>query len=97
MTVTGDLMYLIAMMKTTPLVVSVGQSLTMPLAVLGDFVLHGTASFLAILGCVIVLLSFGMLGLESPAEGKHAAHSGLLVDERREDEDIEMHGVRRLD
>ncbi|KIP09015.1 hypothetical protein PHLGIDRAFT_58180, partial [Phlebiopsis gigantea 11061_1 CR5-6] len=67
-TVTGDLMYLIAMMKTTPLVVSVGQSLTMPLAVLGDFFLHGTASLLAILGCVIVLLSFGVLGLESPTE-----------------------------
>ena len=84
---------------------SVGQSLTMPLAVLGDFLLHGSASVLAILGCVIVLASFGVLGYEDVrGQAKQDADAGtgtgtpLLVggDEgRRVGADIEMRaGVR---
>ncbi|EKM53658.1 uncharacterized protein PHACADRAFT_198080 [Phanerochaete carnosa HHB-10118-sp] len=67
-TVIGDMLYFMAMMKTTPVVASVGQSLIMPFAIAGDFFLHGSASILAILGCVVVLASFGVLGLDSRKE-----------------------------
>ena len=71
-TVVADVLWVVAMMKTTPVVASVGQSLTMPLAIVGDFVLHGAASVLAILGCVVVLASFGVLGLDTRKEAEHA-------------------------
>lgn len=38
-TVVADFIYVIAMLKTTPLVVAVGASLTIPVAVAGDFIL----------------------------------------------------------
>lgn len=96
----GDILYLTAVMKTTPLVAGVGQSLTMPLAVIGDFLLHGTASFLAILGCVVVLVSFGVLGMEDLGkEAKQDLISRKPLDDREsESEEIEMGiGLRRLD
>ncbi|KAJ3570249.1 hypothetical protein NP233_g4521 [Leucocoprinus birnbaumii] len=40
--VLSDYLYLIAMLKTTPLLVTMGISLTIPLAVLGDFVLNSS-------------------------------------------------------
>lgn len=69
-TFVGDVLYFGAMLKTTPVVASVGQSLTMPLAILGDFFLHKSVSVLAILGCVVVLASFGVLGLDARKEAK---------------------------
>ncbi|KAJ7619142.1 hypothetical protein DFH06DRAFT_1235447 [Mycena polygramma] len=38
-TLSSDYLYVLAMLKTTPLVVTVGLSLTIPLAVIGDFIL----------------------------------------------------------
>lgn len=101
-TSSGDLLYLIAMMKTTPLIASVGQSLTMPLAVIGDFILHGTVSFIAILGCIVVLVSFVVLGLEdSKNEAKNEVlHEGLSEESLRDEseEEVEMGiDVHRLD
>ena len=83
-TVVADVLWFVAMMKTTPVVASVGQSLTMPFAIIGDFFLHGTISVLAILGCVVVLASFGVLGLDSRKEveqGKGSKATGLVVDD----------------
>ena len=39
-TLSSDYIYVLAMLKTTPLVVTIGLSLTMPLAVLGDIALQ---------------------------------------------------------
>ena len=72
----GDVLYFTAMMKTTPVVASVAQSLAMPMAIFGDFFLHGTVSGLAVLGCIIVLASFGVLGLDSRKEAKDSKAGG---------------------
>lgn len=63
-TLSSDYIYVIAMLKTTPLVVTVGLSLTMPLAVLGDFVLGRPARAQVMLGATVVIFSFLALGFE---------------------------------
>ncbi|KAJ3558514.1 hypothetical protein NM688_g882 [Phlebia brevispora] len=63
-TLSSDYIYVLAMLKTTPLVVTVGLSLTMPLAVIGDFLLHKPVTFKVILGAVIVIFSFVAVGLD---------------------------------
>jgi len=52
------------MLKTTPLVVTVGLSLTIPVAVTGDFLLGRTVKLMSLLGAVLVLGSFVVVGLE---------------------------------
>lgn len=59
------------MLKTTPLVVTIGLSLTMPLAVLGDIGLQHPVKGQVLLGAALVLVSFVVIGLEgskSPLE-----------------------------
>lgn len=74
-TVVADFIYVIAMLKTTPLVVTVGLSLTIPVAVAGDFMLGRTVTLMSLLGAFLVLGSFIALGFENakdrevPAEG----------------------------
>jgi len=52
------------MLKTTPLVVTVGISLTIPVAVAGDFLLGKTVKLMSLLGAFLVLGSFIVVGLE---------------------------------
>ncbi|KAI0304928.1 hypothetical protein BC826DRAFT_978991 [Russula brevipes] len=63
-TLVSDYVYLIAMLKTTPLVVTIGLSLTMPLAVLGDIGLQHPVKAQVVLGAALVLVSFVVIGLE---------------------------------
>jgi solute carrier family 35 protein F5 len=59
------------MLLTSPLVVTVGLSLTIPLSLVGQIVLQGEyASVLYWLGAVIVFLSFLIVNHESK-EGGH--------------------------
>lgn len=74
-TLSSDYIYVIAMLKTTPLVVTVGLSLTMPLAVVGDFFLGRPAKSQVVLGAVIVISSFLVLGLE---DSRHADEAMLV-------------------
>ncbi|KAG9015877.1 hypothetical protein FRB90_004337 [Tulasnella sp. 427] len=68
-TLSSDYIYLLAMLKTTPLVVTVGLALTIPLAVIGDWVfLHIGATPQTIVGAVLVVLSFTALGFEGRQE-----------------------------
>ena len=69
-TLSSDYIYVLAMLKTTPLVVTVGLSLTMPLAVMGDFILHKPIKLQVILGAAVVLLSFIIVGVENMKEDK---------------------------
>lgn len=62
-TLSSDFIYVIAMLKTTPLVVTIGLSLTMPLAVIGDFLLKRPVKFQVISGAAVVLLSFVAIGV----------------------------------
>ncbi|KAI9445242.1 hypothetical protein H4582DRAFT_1914228 [Lactarius indigo] len=63
-TLSSDYIYVLAMLKTTPLVVTIGLSLTMPLAVLGDIVLQHPVKAQVVVGATLVLLSFVVIGLE---------------------------------
>ncbi|KAF5374793.1 hypothetical protein D9758_000163 [Tetrapyrgos nigripes] len=60
----SDYLYVLAMLKTTPLVVTVGLSLTIPLAVIGDFILSKPTHVQVIIGAVLVLSSFVIVGLD---------------------------------
>ncbi|KAI0694891.1 hypothetical protein BC835DRAFT_1348673 [Cytidiella melzeri] len=64
-TLSSDYIYVLAMLKTTPLVVTIGLSLTMPLAVMGDFILHKPVKLQVIVGAMVVLFSFIIVGLEN--------------------------------
>lgn len=63
-TLSSDYIYVIAMLKTTPLVVTVGLSLTIPVAVAGDFFLDRPIHLLSVFGALLVLVSFVVVGLE---------------------------------
>ncbi|THH20840.1 hypothetical protein EW146_g590 [Bondarzewia mesenterica] len=63
-TLSSDYIYVLAMLKTTPLVVTIGLSLTMPLAVVGDLMLGHAVKFKVIIGAVLVLASFVVVGIE---------------------------------
>jgi solute carrier family 35, member F5 len=63
-TVSSDYFYALAMLKTTPLVVTVGLSLTIPIAVVGDFIRNRPSHGIVIAGALFVALSFVALGLE---------------------------------
>jgi solute carrier family 35 protein F5 len=78
-TLTSDYVYVLAMLKTTPLVVTVGLSLTIPLAVLGDFLLGKVAHRQAILGAVLVLAAFIIIGVENSKSRDKGAD---LLDDR---------------
>jgi hypothetical protein len=53
------------------IVVTIGLSLTIPFAMLGDFLRGYTAALTsqAILGAVLVIVGFGLMGLEGLEEG----------------------------
>ncbi|KAJ7925896.1 hypothetical protein B0H13DRAFT_1973798 [Mycena leptocephala] len=60
-----DYLYVLAMLKTTPLVVTVGLSLTIPLAVIGDWILGKFTRGQVFIGALLVLLSFVVVGLDN--------------------------------
>lgn len=62
-TLSSDYLYVLAMLKTAPLIVTVGLSLTIPLAVLGDFVLGRPSAVPVVLGALLVLASFVVMGV----------------------------------
>jgi len=66
-TLTSDYLYVLAMLKTTPLVVTIGLSLTIPLAVLGDSLLGRSTRGLVLVGALLVIASFLVVGLDDAA------------------------------
>ncbi|KAJ5340751.1 hypothetical protein N7541_009875 [Penicillium brevicompactum] len=73
----SDLAWAYAMLLTTPLVVTVGLSLTIPLSLIGQMVLQSQyASPLYWVGAAIVLLSFLVVNHEGKAEETVANPSG---------------------
>lgn len=53
------------MLKTTPLVVTVGLGLTIPVAVIGDFFLGKPAATQVLVGSLLVLIAFIAVGVEN--------------------------------
>jgi solute carrier family 35, member F5 len=84
-TLSSDYLYVLAMLKTTPLLVTVGLSLTIPLAVVADwFFLGRSAAVQVVGGGMLVLVSFVILGV---ADAKADARER----ERREASDLAIH------
>jgi solute carrier family 35 protein F5 len=56
------------MLKTTPLVVTTGISMTIPVAVVGDFMINAPVRGQVIVGAILVLISFVTIGLDGSKE-----------------------------
>ncbi|KAI0715269.1 hypothetical protein C8Q76DRAFT_796042 [Earliella scabrosa] len=93
-TLSSDYIYVIAMLKTTPLVVTVGLSLTMPLAVLGDFLLGRPAKVQVVFGALIVISSFLVLGFE---DSRNAEQPDLVAGSTLDPEAGTRTGAVRLE
>jgi solute carrier family 35, member F5 len=88
-TFSSDFIYVIAMLKTTPLVVTIGLSLTIPVAVAGDCILNNKVKALSIFGALLVLVSFVIIGLEdSDMEAKQALNSSNAQEEEKHEPSI---------
>jgi len=83
-TFSSDFIYVLAMLKTTPLVVTVGLSLTIPVAVAGDSILNNKVKVLSIFGALLVLVSFLFIGFENSGI---KATQALPLHDLHEDED----------
>jgi solute carrier family 35 protein F5 len=72
-TLASDYLYVLAMLKTTPLLVTVGLSLTIPLAIAADWLFLGKSAALQVMaGGTLVLVSFIILGVaDVKAEEEH--------------------------
>lgn len=83
-TLSSDYIYVLAMLKTTPLVVTIGLSLTIPLAVIGDFILGKPSRGQVVVGAVLVLASFIVVGLENSKqdESQDLLEDNLVDDTR---------------
>ena len=67
-TLSSDFLYLVATLKTTPLVVTVGLSLTIPFSIVGDTMLGHTIHMQVILGGMLIMASFVAVGLDSSVQ-----------------------------
>lgn len=67
-TLSSDYLYVLAMLKTTPLVVTIGLSLTIPIAVLGDFIRLRPTQMQVVAGALLVLVSFIAIGVKNKEE-----------------------------
>lgn len=64
-----------AMLLTTPLVVTVGLSLTIPLSLIGEMIQYAQySSFIYWVGAFVVLLSFVFINHESHEDGDGDGH-----------------------
>jgi solute carrier family 35, member F5 len=85
-TLSSDYLYVLSMLKTTPLVVTVGLSLTIPLAVVGDFFLGKQVRGQVVLGAALVVVSFVAVGIadsrverKDPLYGRIEAHATEII------------------
>lgn len=73
-TFVSDYLWVWAMLLTSPLIVTVGISMSIPLALAGDHVLyHYTGSWLFLLGALLVFASFIVVNLEHRDEAREQA------------------------
>ncbi|KAG1773209.1 hypothetical protein EDD22DRAFT_859455 [Suillus occidentalis] len=83
-TVSSDYLYVIAMLKTTPLVVTIGLGLTIPVAVIGDYFLGKPATAQVLAGALLVIMAFIAVGVENakPSEGSDLLSGDFVGDGR---------------
>lgn len=91
-TLSSDYLYVLAMLKTTPLVVTVGLSLTIPIAVIGDFFLQRPTQIQVVLGAIFVFTSFVAIGVGDQLSQENKSANGTRVGEQ--DLLVDVHGPR---
>lgn len=81
-TLSSDYLYVVAMLKTTPLVVTIGLGLTIPVAVIGDSFLGKPATVQVLAGALLVVIAFGAVGVENakPNEGSDLLSGDFVND-----------------
>ncbi|WVQ64959.1 uncharacterized protein L199_003129 [Kwoniella botswanensis] len=71
-TLSSDYLYVLAMLKTTPMLVTIGLSLTIPLALIGSTSIpsssSGAITLMSLVGAGLVFVGFGMLGWQGYEE-----------------------------
>ncbi|WWC68568.1 uncharacterized protein I206_102497 [Kwoniella pini CBS 10737] len=71
-TLSSDYLYVLAMLKTTPMLVTIGLSLTIPLALIGSLFIpsssSGAITITSLFGAGLVFVGFGMLGWQGYEE-----------------------------
>lgn len=73
----SDISWAFAMLLTTPLVVTVGLSLTIPLSLVGEMIQYGQySSFVYWIGAAVVFVSFVFVNKESHEDGEDKAAAG---------------------
>ncbi|KAK0198473.1 hypothetical protein F5146DRAFT_93022 [Armillaria mellea] len=78
----SDYLYVLSMLKTTPLVVTIGLSLTIPLAVIGDLFLGHLVRAKVVFGAIMVFVGFLIVGMDKTnIDGEH-----ILLEETAEGE-----------
>lgn len=78
----SDYLYVLSMLKTTPLVVTIGLSLTIPLAVIGDLFLGHLVRAKVVFGAIMVFVGFLIVGMDKTnTDGEH-----VLLEETAEGE-----------
>ncbi|KXN89920.1 hypothetical protein AN958_04924 [Leucoagaricus sp. SymC.cos] len=82
----SDYLYVLAMLRTTPLVVTVGISLTIPVAVLGDFMLKVPVHTQVIVGAALVLVGFVAIGTDKSNTEEVTSGAERQLEERRLDD-----------
>lgn len=77
----ADYLWAKAMILTSPLTVTVGLSLTIPVAMIGDFIIkHIVNSFVYTIGAIIICLSFIIINhSEKNDENEHVLHNNESV------------------
>ncbi|KAJ9098133.1 hypothetical protein QFC21_004462 [Naganishia friedmannii] len=90
-TLSSDYLYVLSMLKTTPLVVTIGLSLTIPFAMAGDIIrgASATITWQSLTGAALVIVGFGLMGLEGWEEGmanRVPIVAPILTDDGNEDE-----------
>ena len=81
----SDYLYVIAMLKTTPLLVTIGLSLTIPLAIIGDLFLKHPPAPLALLGAILVLSAFVLIGVADSRKRTEVPGKILMEESAGED------------
>ena len=77
----SDIAWAFAMLLTTPLVVTVGLSLTIPLSLIGEIIQYGQySSVLYWIGALVVFVSFAFINHETKEDGVKGDGAGGAQD-----------------
>lgn len=88
-TLVSDFFWVLATLLTSPLVVTVGLSGTIPLSIIGDFLIKGRlGSFIYYVGAIMVLWSFFVINKHSQ-EDQNIANQEEVMDNDADDDNVE--------